>query len=312
MERKDDDFEFDCPQFTDFTKQSPDGSPNGSIGEEECRKYFDNKAIEIKQSIETNQEEEISNADNTKTIDNTNNNKENCEPAVAPSNLLSVSFTSTNTSNVSMKSCTSHRSISNLSKISQKATNVLSTEQMEIEKLKQQKADLKKLQKQNAKHVAKMRDDQYVFQPVRSTKLTIPISPAFQTSMRANKRRSERQRKQSAVPTANDIVVKKNERPTKTIPKSFKLCTKSRRRRKQSNALSTDAKAIKEIEKRGAFKAKKLNPKMFKKNALGSGILNNVKTNNKATKTIPKSFNFQTEKRAKIHNNKVTEETKTD
>merc|ERR1719203_332088 len=109
MERKDDDFEFDCPQFTDFTKQSPDGSPNGSIGEEECRKYFDNKAIEIKQSIETNQDEENSNADNTKP-DNTNNNKENCEPAVvAPSNLLSVSFTSTNTSNVSMKSCTSHR-----------------------------------------------------------------------------------------------------------------------------------------------------------------------------------------------------------
>merc|ERR1712190_690196 len=98
-----------------------------------------------------------------------------------------------------MKSCVSHRSISNLSKISQKSTNVLSSEQIELNKLKQQKADLKKLQKQNAKHVAKMRDDQYVFHPVRSTKLTIPISPAFQTSMRASNRKSERQRRQSEV-----------------------------------------------------------------------------------------------------------------
>merc|ERR1712228_22103 len=129
-------------------------------------------------------------------------NKEN-ECNQNPSNLLSVSFT-TNKSDISMKSCSSNnRSISNLSRMSNKSSssrNQLTTEELELQKLKLQKAELKKIKDSNAKHVARMNDDQYVFHPKRSTKLTIPISPAFATLKRAQiRKKSARQRRQSAV-----------------------------------------------------------------------------------------------------------------
>merc|ERR1712157_339439 len=140
---------------------------------------------------------------------------------------------------------------------------------------------------------------QYVFQPVRSTKLTIPISPAFATMRRAEKRKkSVRQRRQSAVTQQHKNSKEANQPRQPTLPKSFKLSTKTRRRRKAE--LNSEQKQMKEVEKHGKFKARKLNPKMFKANALGSGILNNIKNKPaKNTKQIP--FKFLTDERAKKH-----------
>merc|ERR1719295_1345774 len=89
--------------------------------------------------------------------------------------------------------------------------------------------------------------------------------------------------------------------PTKTIPKSFKL-SKTKRRRASSAVLSTEQKEMREIEKRGTFHARKLNPRIFKSSAGNMGILNNIK--NKMTKTTFQPFNLRTEQRAHKHEEK--------
>merc|ERR1719295_1242688 len=89
--------------------------------------------------------------------------------------------------------------------------------------------------------------------------------------------------------------------PTKTIPKSFKL-SKTKRRRASSAGLSTEQKEMREIEKRGTFHARKLNPKLFRSSAGNMGILNNIK--NRVTTTKVKPFRLSTERRAHQHEEK--------
>merc|ERR1719419_770057 len=95
---------------------------------------------------------------------------------------------------------------------------------------------------------------------------------------------------------------------TKTIPHSFKL-SKTKRRRASSAALTTEQKEMREIEKRGAFHARKFNPKIFKAAAGNIGILNNIK--NKATTTTFQPFRLRTEQRALKHDDKERERTLT-
>ena len=323
-------FEFECPQFTDFTKDI------NRVSEEFCQEYFDKKHEEIKRkSAEFQAQNMMMDVDTDNDGGNSSeNDKENREnQAAPPTNLMSHSDF-TNTSNTSFMS--SKSSESNTSHIPTHCEDrhrklgknrvPISSEQMELAKLEQKKSEIQKLKEKNAKHVAKMRDDGLVFHPTRSTKLTIPITPALHTTMRAQSRlRKERKRKMSAQTAeehakhhplshghshghsggqcpGNNQISKKHKpthpMPTKTIPQSFKL-SKTKRRRASSAVLTTEQKEMREIEKRGAFHARKLNPKIFKSNAGNMGILNNIK--NKMTTTTVQPFHLRTERRAHKH-----------
>jgi len=283
---KSDDFEFDCPQFTDFTKKQE------NVSEEFCQHYFDKKYEEIKRNSNEFKKENMMESDEDETSLNT------------PSNLLTPDAFA-NISSISSKSSGSQPNYysnlyGNTSKIN-KNRNQLTTEEMELIKLEQKKVELEKIKEKNAKHVAKMREDHHVFHPKLSTKLTIPITPALHTTIRA-KQRLKKEKKNSKHITNNNKNKKTSIRTRKhssttTIPQSFKL-SKTKKRRNTS-ILSTEQKQLNEIEKHGSFQARKINPKIFKANAGNLGILNNIK--NKRNTTI-EPFNLMTEKRAQKYN----------
>jgi len=346
-----DDFEFECPQFTDFSTNLE------RVSEEFCQEYFDKKCEEIKRKsaefeaqtmmdVDTDHENAAANGNSSNSSGDENGDNQ----ALPPPNLLShADFTNSSNnsfmSNASTTSNTSHipTHCEVRNKKLCKMRVQLTTEQMELAKLEERKGELKKLKEKNKKHVAKMRDDGLVFQPTRSTKLTIPITPALHTSMRASSRlRKDRKRKMSAqtahehaahshphshshrqparlavhhshsqlTSSGNNQSSKKRKpsysastkpAPTKTIPQSFKL-SKTKRRRASSAVLTTEQKEMREIEKRGAFHARKLNPKLFKSSAGNMGILNNIK--NRVTTTKVQAFKLRTEQRAHQHEEK--------
>eukprot|EP01083_Nonionella_stella_P093713 262702_1 len=289
------DFEFDCPQFTDFTANLD------NVSEEFCQNYFDKKTEEIKRNSLEFDKENIEFEKQTETeAPHDTEDKENTKTD-PPMNLLSSSFFA-NTSAISTKSSSScahyptHCASNNLKNA--KSRNQLTTEEMELQAMKQRKLELEKLRERNAKNVANMKEEHRVFHPIRSTKLTIPITPSLHTTIRAKQRlRKDKQRK---VSDTNHKKRKASYNPNPTVPQSFKL-SKTKKRRTGCTALSTEEKELKEIQKHGTFQARKINPKIFQANAANIGILNNIKNNKMSTTTV-QPFNLLTEKRAQKHN----------
>ena len=186
----DTEFEFDCPQFAELSTMD-------NRSEEYCQTFFDKKTEEIKRN--SNEFDNI-NIDNI-VNDNIDNDEDMIITDKPIANLLSAAdFAATNSSIISNKSNRSNKSNksnrSNGSNISlnnrinkyHQNKNKLSTEEMELKNLEKKKIELDKLKEKNAKNVLKMRDEHHVFHPIRSTKLTIPITPSLQTTIRAKQR----------------------------------------------------------------------------------------------------------------------------
>mmetsp|Transcript_60718 Transcript_60718/g.54697 ORF Transcript_60718/g.54697 Transcript_60718/m.54697 type:complete len:276 (-) Transcript_60718:94-921(-) len=186
-------FEFDCPQFTDLSTIDP-------LSEEYCQEFFDKKTEEIKR----NSNEFALELDKNETQQNNNNNMdmeisedddsddENISSKPIENLLSATEFNKSNLSNSSKRksnesSISSHLYSIHTNKIN-KNRNQLTSEELVLKNLEQKKVEIEKIKEKNAKNVAKMREDHHVFHPVRSTKLTIPITPALHTTMRAKKR----------------------------------------------------------------------------------------------------------------------------
>merc|ERR1719334_1088341 len=161
---------------------------------------------------------------------------------------------------------------------------------MELLALEEKKVEFVKLKEKNAKFCSKMRDEERVFHPTRSTKLTIPITPALHTSMRAHRRLNNKERNRKRARPCEREHLKSATSPSraksrprtapsqrgggpsthamgKTIPQSFKLSKTKRRRACRDALLSTEQKQLKMMEERGQFHARKVNRNLFKAGA---------------------------------------------
>jgi len=362
-----DGFDFDAPQFTDFQKIANEDGNVFAFDEEYCQNYFDRKTEEIKRKSDEFDTEQMA-PHNNQPNEHDNDNKPKAEaastkehmsiasdsdddenmptepianllPAAEFANISSMSNRS-HRSNKSSKSSRSHRdsALTHLyanAKIN-KSRHALTTEELQLKRMEQKKMELEKLKEKNAKNVVKMKDDHRVFHPIRSTKLTVPITPALRTSLRAQKRihHSSNNKENEALSDkqahshstthmklkkrktsnssctvsereASNMSVSTTATSTSTITQSFNL-SKSKKRKKRSTVLSSEQKELREIEQYGQFHARKINPKIFKSNAANLGILNNVK--NKQMTTTVQPFHFLTEKRARKHQERSSSE----
>ena len=173
----DKDFEFDCPQFADLSTID--------LSEEYCQQFFDKKTEEIKRNSNEFTEEFAKN----KTMDvDDESDDENISNKPIENLLSATDFNKTNSKRKSNESSiSSHLYSIHTNKIN-KNRHQLSSEELILKNLEQKKLEFEKIKEQNAKNVAKMREDHHVFHPIRSTKLTIPITPSLHTTVRAQKR----------------------------------------------------------------------------------------------------------------------------